>query len=329
MGAKNGIVFKTAASLEETGRAQIVALDKTGTITQGTPRVTDIFPAQGVAEGELLNVAYALEQKSEHPLAKAINEYAAEKGIQAGAVLDFCALPGNGLTGRLEEDVVYGGSYSFIGTKADMSDAIKAKFERFAEEGKTPLFFSRGDTLLGMIAVADVIKPDSAQAIRELQNMGIRVIMLTGDNERTANAIGKQAGVDEVIAGVLPNGKESVIAKLKQEGKVIMVGDGINDSPALSEADVGVAISTGAAIAREIADITVSEDDLYAFVTLRELSEALMRRIRGNYRAIMSFNLALILLGVFGVLPPATGALLHNGSTVAIGLRSMTRLLEK
>ncbi len=301
MGAKNGILFKTAASLEETGRAQIVVLDKTGTITQGTPSVTDVFPAQGVSEGELLNVAYALEQKSEHPLARAINEYAAEKGMTSEEVLDFRALPGNGLTARLDEDVLYGGSYSFIGTQVDISDTVKAKFEQLAEEGKTPLFFSRKDRLLGIIAVADVIKPDSSQAIRELQNMGIRVIMLTGDNERTAKTIGKQAGVDEVVAGVLPNGKESVIAKLKKEGKVVMVGDGINDAPALTRADIGVAIGAGTDVAIDAADVVLMKSRLADVPAAIRLSRATLRNIHGNLFWAFIYNILGIPLaaGVF------------------------------
>ena len=235
MGAKNGIMFKTAVSLEETGKTEIVALDKTGTITSGEPRVTDMIPAEGVTEEELLSVACALEQKSEHPLARAIIAKAGE--TETGAVPgveNFQALPGNGLAGTINGESVCGGSLTFISGRADITDEIRRRAETLAEEGKTPLFFSRNGKLAGIIAVADVIKEDSPQAVKELQNMGIRVVMLTGDNERTAKAIGAQAGVDKVIAGVLPEGKESVIRSLKKKGKVAMVGDGINDAPALT-----------------------------------------------------------------------------------------------
>ena len=234
VGAKNGIMFKTAVSLEETGKVQIVALDKTGTITKGEPQVTDVVPAEGVTEEQLLIFANALEQKSEHPLAKAVLAYAAEKQVQLVEVSGFEALLGNGLTGTVAEGTLYGGNERFISKKASVPQEIKTRAESFASHGKTPLFFALGQTLLGVIAVADVIKEDSPQAIRELQNMGIRVVMLTGDNEKTAKAIGAQAGVDEVIAGVLPEGKEQVIRQLKEQGKVAMVGDGINDAPALT-----------------------------------------------------------------------------------------------
>ena len=242
MGAKNGILFKTAVSLEEAGKIQIVALDKTGTITKGEPQVTDMVPAKGISEEELLGYAYALEKKSEHPLAKAIIARAEEKKIVLQKVSDFQALPGNGLRAALNSDVLTGGNMKFISNETSVSPELMKQAEKLAGEGKTPLLFAKGGKLLGMIAVADVIKEDSPQAIKELQNMGIRVVMLTGDNERTAKAIGAQAGVDDVIAGVLPDGKESVIRSLKEQGKVAMVGDGINDAPALTRADIGIAI---------------------------------------------------------------------------------------
>ena len=242
MGARNGIMFKTAVSLEETGKMQIVALDKTGTITSGEPKVTDIIPAAGVTEDTLLKYAYALENKSEHPLARAILEKAKEENAGIEEVTGFQALPGNGLTAILDGHTLYGGNHTFISSKVSVDGDIQKKAEKLAEAGKTPLFFGNEDRLLGVIAVADVIKEDSPQAIKELQNMGIHVVMLTGDNERTAKAIGQQAGVDEVIAGVLPEGKEQVIRKLKEKGKVAMVGDGINDAPALTRADMGIAI---------------------------------------------------------------------------------------
>ena len=245
MGARNGIMFKTAVSLEETGKMQIVALDKTGTITSGEPKVTDIIPAAGVTEDTLLKYAYALENKSEHPLARAILEKAKEENAGIEEVTGFQALLGNGLTAILDGHTLYGGNHTFISSKVSVDGDIQKKAEKLAEAGKTPLFFGNEDRLLGVIAVADVIKEDSPQAIKELQNMGIHVVMLTGDNERTAKAIGQQAGVDEVIAGVLPEGKEQVIRKLKEKGKVAMVGDGINDAPALTRADMGIAIGAG------------------------------------------------------------------------------------
>ena len=328
MGAKHGIMFKTAVSLEETGKMQIVALDKTGTITSGEPKVTDIIPAEGVSEEELLQMAFALEKKSEHPLAKAILLEAERQKVRAEEVSDFQALPGNGLKASLHGSRLFGGNMKFISEICKISEKQKRQVEALAEDGKTPLFFAKEDRLLGVIAVADVIKEESARAVKELQNMGIRVVMLTGDNERTAKAIGAQAGVDDVIAGVLPDGKESVIRSLKEQGKVAMVGDGINDSPALSAANVGIAISEGAEIAREIADITISEDAMFQLVTLKAISNALMRRVHRNYRFVISFNFGLIILGVMGVLAPATSALLHNTSTLCISMHSMTNLLK-
>ena len=283
MGAKNGIMFKIAVSLEETGKTQIVALDKTGTITSGEPKVTDMIPADGVTEDELLAAAYALEKKSEHPLAHAILVRAKEKGVDERLETEeFQAVPGNGLSGRLGEDWLAGGNLKFIGGNAEITDEIRKKAEELAEGGKTPLFFSRNGKLIGIIAVADVIKEDSPQAVRELQNMGIHVVMLTGDNERTAKAIGAQAGVDEVIAGVLPDGKESVIRSLKRKGKVAMVGDGINDAPALTRADIGIAIGAGTDIAIDAADVVLMKSRLSDVPAAIRLSRATLRNIHEN-----------------------------------------------
>lgn len=282
MGAKHGIMFKTAVSLEEAGKMEIVALDKTGTITSGEPKVTDLLPVNGVSEEELLRFAYALEQKSEHPLAKAVLERAKELQITADEVTDFQAMPGNGLTAVLNGAVLSGGNLKFIGNQAAVPAAVQTQAERLAEEGKTPLFFSRDGKLVGVIAVADVIKEDSPQAVRELQNMGIHVVMLTGDNERTAKAIGAQAGVDEVIAGVLPDGKENVIRALKEKGKVAMVGDGINDAPALTRADVGIAIGAGTDIAIDAADVVLMKSRLSDVPAAIRLSRATLKNIHEN-----------------------------------------------
>ena len=282
LGAKNGILFKTAASLEETGRIEIVALDKTGTITSGEPKVTDILPAEGVSAEELLRLANTLERKSEHPLAKAILEYAKEQNVSAEEVADFQALPGNGLTATLDGKPLCGGNDTFIGTAAPVSPEMKAQAAALAEAGKTPLWFSYDGKLLGVVAVADVIKADSPQAVRELQNMGIRVVMITGDNERTAKAIGAQAGVDQVIAGVLPDGKEREIRKLKTEGKVAMVGDGINDAPALTRADIGVAIGAGTDVAIDAADVVLMKSRLSDVPAAIRLSRATLRNIHEN-----------------------------------------------
>ena len=283
MGAKNGIMFKTAVSLEETGKTQIVALDKTGTITSGEPRVTDMIPADGITEDELLAAAYALEKKSEHPLAHAILVRAKERGVdETLETEEFRAVPGNGLAGRLGEDRLAGGNLKFIGGNAEITDETKKKAEELAAGGKTPLFFSRNGKLIGIIAVADVIKEDSPQAVRELRNMGIHVVMLTGDNERTAKAIGAQAGVDEVIAGVLPDGKESVIRSLKRKGKVAMVGDGINDAPALTRADIGIAIGAGTDIAIDAADVVLMKSRLSDVPAAIRLSRAALRNIHEN-----------------------------------------------
>ena len=282
LGAKNGILFKTAASLEAAGRTEIVALDKTGTITRGEPRVTDLLPAQGLTGAELLRLARALEQKSEHPLARAILQRAEEEGVPAEEVTDFQALPGNGLTARLNGALLSGGNLSFISSQTTVPQEVQAQAEALAGQGKTPLFFSRDGELLGIVAVADVIKEDSPQAVKELQNMGIRVVMLTGDNQRTAQAIGRQAGVDEVIAGVLPDGKESVIRSLKRQGKVAMVGDGINDAPALTRADTGIAIGAGADVAIDAADVVLMKSRLSDVPAAIRLSRATLRNIHEN-----------------------------------------------
>lgn len=282
LGAKHGILFKTAVSQEEAGKVEIVALDKTGTITLGEPKVTDILPMNNKDEKELLELAYALEQKSEHPLAKAILQKAEEQNIETEEVVDFQALPGNGLAGTWRGSQLCGGNEVFIGKDTKISAKVKEKAQMLAEEGKTPLFFSQNHELAGIIAVSDVIKADSPQAVRELQNMGIHVVMLTGDNERTAKAIGKQAGVDEVIAEVLPEGKEEVIRKLKENGKVAMVGDGINDAPALTRADIGIAIGAGADVAIDAADVVLMKSRLSDVPAAIRLSRATLRNIHQN-----------------------------------------------
>ena len=291
MGARNGIMFKTAVSLEETGKMQIVALDKTGTITSGEPKVTDIIPAAGVTEEVLLKYAYALENKSEHPLARAILEKAKEENAGIEEVTGFQALPGNGLTAILDGHTLYGGNHTFISSKVSVDGDIQKKAEKLAEEGKTPLFFGNGERLLGVIAVADVIKEYSPQAIKELQNMGIHVVMLTGDNERTAKAIGQQAGVDEVIAGVLPEGKEQVIRKLKEKGKVAMVGDGINDAPALTRADMGIAIGAGTDVAIDAADVVLMKSRLSDVPAAIRMSRATLRNIHENLFWAFFYNI--------------------------------------
>ena len=299
-GAKNGVLFKTAVSLEETGKVDIVALDKTGTITAGEPKVTDLIPAQDVSNAELLSAAYSLEAKSEHPLAKAVIAFGDEQKVVSQEVTDFEALAGNGLTAKLNGAVLTGGSYAFISGRCDVSAEMKEKAEKLAEEGKTPLLFTRNEKLLGMIAVADVIKEDSPQAVRELQDMGIQVVMLTGDNERTAKAIGRQAGVDQVIAGVLPDGKENVIRELKKQGKVAMVGDGINDAPALTRADMGIAIGAGADVAVDAADVVLMKNRLSDVPAAVRLSRATLRNIHQNLFWAFFYN-------VLGI-PLAAGA---------------------
>lgn len=282
MGAKNGILFKTAVSLEETGKVEIVALDKTGTITSGEPKVTDVLAADGTSEEELLKLAYSLESRSEHPLAKAIVAYGAEKQAEQIPVSEFKALPGNGLEGKVGDADVKGGSLKFAQSQTEISEKIKSQAEKLAEEGKTPLMFLKNGILAGMIAVADVIREDSPQAVKELQNMGIEVVMLTGDNERTAKAIGRQAGVDRVIAGVLPDGKEEVIRRLKEQGKVAMVGDGINDAPALTRADMGIAIGAGADVAIDAADVVLVKSRLSDVPAAIRLSRGTLRNIYEN-----------------------------------------------
>lgn len=282
MGAKNGILFKTAVSLEETGKVEIVALDKTGTITSGEPKVTDVLAADGTSEEELLKLAYSLESRSEHPLAKAIVAYGAEKQAEQIPVSEFKALPGNGLEGKVGDADVKGGSLKFAQSQTEISEKIKSQAEKLAEEGKTPLMFLKNGILAGMIAVADVIREDSPQAVKELQNMGIEVVMLTGDNERTAKAIGRQAGVDRVIAGVLPDGKEEVIRRLKEQGKVAMVGDGINDAPSLTRADMGIAIGAGADVAIDAADVVLVKSRLSDVPAAIRLSRGTLRNIHEN-----------------------------------------------
>ena len=308
MGAKNGILFKTAVSLEETGRVAVVALDKTGTITSGEPRVTDILPAEGCTEETLIARAFSLEAKSEHPLARAIVAYAEDKKLSADEVENFTALPGNGLTAQLAGKSLYGGSGSFIKTVATVSPQLEETSRKLAEAGKTPLFFSEDGKLLGIIAVADTIKEDSPRAVRELQGMGIHVVMLTGDNERTAQAIGTQAGVDEVIAGVLPDGKESVIRQLQKRGKVAMVGDGINDAPALTRADIGIAIGAGADVAIDAADVVLMNSKLSDVSTAVRLSRATLRNIHENLFWAFFYNS----IGI----PIAAGVLVHFGITL-------------
>ena len=308
LGARNGILFKTAASLEAAGRTQIVALDKTGTITSGEPRVTDILPAEGVSESELLTLAASLEQKSAHPLAKAVLAYAETETIASPDVTDFAALPGNGLSARLDGMEIYGGNAEFIAAKASVPAELQAAAARLAAEGKTPLFFGGAGRLMGVIAVADTLKEDSPRAIRELQNMGIRVVMLTGDNQRTADAIGRQAGVDEVIAGVLPDGKEAVIRRLQENGKVAMVGDGINDAPALTRADTGIAIGAGTDVAIDAADVVLMNSRLSDVPAAIRLSRATLRNIHENLFWAFIYN-------IIGI-PLAAGVFIPFGLTL-------------
>ena len=308
LGAKNGILFKTAASLEAAGRTQIVALDKTGTITEGAPRVTDLLPAEGVSETELLTLAAALESRSEHPLAKAVLADAEAKAITSPEVTDFAALPGNGLAAKLDGMGIYAGNAAFIQTKLTLPAALAQQAEKLASEGKTPLFFGGAGRLLGVIAVADTIKEDSPEAIRQLQNMGIRVVMLTGDNQRTADAIGRQAGVDEVIAGVLPDGKEAVIRQLQASGKVAMVGDGINDAPALTRADTGIAIGAGTDVAIDAADVVLMNSKLSDVPAAIRLSRATLRNIHENLFWAFIYN-------IIGI-PLAAGLFIPFGLTL-------------
>ena len=306
VGAKHGILFKTAVSLEEAGKVDIVALDKTGTITNGQPKVTDILPVDGISEQELLETAFSLEKKSEHPLAKAIVEYGEEKNFTVSVVDNFKAVPGNGLTGTLNEETLIGGNLLFIEKSLSISKELKYSAEQLASAGKTPLFFAKENRLLGMIAVADVIKEDSPQAIKELKAMGIHVVMLTGDNERTAKAIGEQAGVDNVIAGVLPDGKESVIQALGKKGKVAMVGDGINDAPALTRADVGIAIGAGTDVAMDAADVVLMKSKLADVPAAIRLSRGVLRNIHENLFWAFFYNTIGIPLAA-GLLIPVLG----------------------
>lgn len=305
VGARNGILFKTSEALENAGKLKTVALDKTGTITEGQPHVTDLYPAEGVSETELLTSAFALEQKSEHPLARAVVEMADRRGIRADPASDFKALSGHGLTGSIDGETCCGGSESFMESLTTIPASLKKASDQMASEGKTPLYFARGNKILGIIAVADVIKDDSARAVRELQKMGIRVVMLTGDNEKTANAIGRQAGVDTVIAGVLPDGKEAAIRKLQKEGTVAMVGDGINDAPALMRSDVGIAIGAGTDVAIDSADIVLMNSRLTDASAAIRLSRATLRNIHENLFWAFAYNVILI--------PIAAGLYAHWG----------------
>ncbi len=336
MGAKNGILFKTAVSLEETGRIQIVALDKTGTVTSGEPRVTDVIPAAGYSEADLMRYAASLEQKSEHPLAKAILQHREELGLDIREVDGFRALPGNGLSAELDGETLTGGSMAFISGRVSVPPALMARAEELAGMGKTPLLFTKSDEFLGIIAVADVIKPDSAQAVRELKNMGIKVVMLTGDNEKTARAIGAQAGVDQVIAGVLPDGKESVIRDLKERGKVAMVGDGINDAPALTRADVGIAIGAGTDIAIDAADIVLMKSSLTDVSAAVRLSRATLRNIHENLFWAFFYNVICIPLAagvwihLFGwTMNPMLGALAMSLSSFCVAMNALRLNLFK
>ncbi len=325
VGAKHGILFKTAVSLEEAGRVQIVALDKTGTITSGTPKVTNVLPANGYSEAQLLAEAASLEQRSEHPLAKAIMEQQEEQKLSLTEISDFQALPGNGLQASVADGTLLGGSMKFVSSQVTVPEKLQRQAEGLAEEGKTPLFFAKNGVLSGIIAVADVIKEDSPQAVKELQNMGIRVVMLTGDNERTAKAIGAQAGVDHVIAGVLPEGKESVIRRLKEQGKVAMVGDGINDAPALTRADMGIAIGAGTDIAIDAADVVLMKSRLSDVPAAIRLSRAALRNIHQNLFWAFFYNVigiplaAGVWIPIFGwTLNPMFGALAMSLSSFCV-----------
>jgi len=332
-GAENGILIKSGDALETAHQIDTVVLDKTGTITQGKPVVTDIICAAGknADKTQLLQIAGSLEKGSEHPLAEAIVNYCLTNNISLEKVTDFNALFGKGIEGTMSGTHYYAGNEKMMEEKGiSLSTEQKNQIQALAKQGRTPLLFADEKQFLGIVAVADVVKPTSKEAVQKFRDYGIHVIMLTGDNEVTAQAIKEQVGIDEVVAGVLPTQKEEKISALKQAGhKVAMIGDGVNDSPALSEADAGIAISTGAAIAREISDITITSEDLFQLVTLRRISQSLMDRIHRNYRFIVGFNLGLILLGVAGILPPTTSALLHNASTLGISLKSMTDLLPE
>ena len=318
LGAKNGILFKTAVSLEEAGKAQIVVLDKTGTVTNGEPVVTDLIPADGVSEDELFLCALSLEKKSEHPLAKAITARGEAAGLAPRAVSDFAALPGNGLRAVLDGETLLGGSMKYLSSLLPVPDALRAKADALAEKGKTPLLFARGDRLLGLIAVADTVKEDAVEAVRQLKGMGIHVVMLTGDNARTAAAIGAQVDADEVISGVLPDGKESVIRSLRERGKVAMVGDGINDAPALTRADVGIAIGAGADVAIDAADVVLMKSRMLDVPAAIRLSRATLVNIKENLFWAFFYNVVCI--------PLAAGAYARFGLTLSpmIGAAAMS-----
>ena len=331
-GARNGILFKTAASLEAAGRTKIVALDKTGTITKGNPEVTDIIPSEGISEGELLSYACSLEMKSEHPLAKAIVAYCAGRNTDIKDIAGFKALPGNGLTGMLDGEELTGGSFKFISSKCDVPNVLKDSYTELAENGKTPLLFAKGAKVLGMLAVADTAKEESPDAIEELKNMGIKVVMLTGDNEKTATAVGKTAGVDKVIAGVLPDGKEEIIRLLQEKGKVAMVGDGINDAPALTRADTGIAIGAGTDVAIDAADVVLMKSELTDVSAAVRLSRATVRNIHENLFWAFFYNVICIPLAIglyqslFGwnfELKPVVGALAMSFSSVTVCLNAL------
>ena len=318
MGAKNGILFKTAVSLEQTGKTQIVVLDKTGTVTNGEPVVTDLIPAEGVTEEQLFAAALALEKKSEHPLARAITAYGEEKGVAAAPIENFTALPGNGLRATQNGEVLLGGSMKYVSSLVSVPDTLRAGAEALAEKGKTPLLFAKGGLLLGLIAVADTVKPDAVEAVRELKGMGIRVVMLTGDNSRTAAAIGAQVDADEVISGVLPEGKESVIRSLQERGRVAMVGDGINDAPALTRADVGIAIGAGADVAVDAADVVLMKSRMRDVPAAIRLSRATLVNIKENLFWAFFYNIICI--------PLAAGAYARFGLTLSpmIGAAAMS-----
>ncbi|MBQ3817458.1 MAG: copper-translocating P-type ATPase [Clostridia bacterium] len=336
VGAKNGILFKTAASLEAAGRTKIIALDKTGTVTSGEPQVTDIFPAENVTREELLEIAYSLEKKSEHPLAKAIIKISEEEKIECFEIDEFSALPGNGLSGILNNQKLFAGSMKFITSQISVEDRYVKKAEEFADSGKTPLLFVSENKLLGIIAVADVIKQDSYNAVKELENMGIRVVMLTGDNKRTAKAIGKQAGIDEVISDVLPQEKANEILKLRKQGKVAMVGDGINDAPALTSADTGIAIGAGTDIAIDAADVVLMKSNLSDVPAAINLSRATLKNIRENLFWAFFYNVigiplaAGVWIPIFGwTLNPMFGAAAMSLSSVCVVLNALRLNLIK
>ncbi|MBR5734527.1 MAG: heavy metal translocating P-type ATPase, partial [Desulfovibrionaceae bacterium] len=326
VGAKHGILFKSAAALEETGRITTVVMDKTGTLTKGEPSVTGIYPAEGVTKEELLRKAFLLESPSEHPLAGAVKRLGEAAGLKPEALSDFEALPGNGLSGKYKGRTLTGGSLSFISKQTAVEDAVLQAADADADKGGTPLLFMEDGRLLGLISVADTLKEDGAEAVAELREMGIKVVLLTGDNAKTAAAVAKAAGVDEVIAGVLPDGKEEVIRKLKESGKVAMVGDGINDAPALSAADVGISLCDGTDLAQEVANVVLCQPRLEYLLVARHLSRVAFRRIALNFMAIMSLNSLFMLGGALGLLTPARASLLHNATTICTTINAMRRM---